>query len=165
MAMKIYSEDIARMIDPTASTLASILEDEAGDYVNDYDIDEGARRYAQKLDYELEPLGILVTGDGKAYYDEQYDPDDEQVKSLMRRIDIDEILDSVDVTIKNSNGYAYHTYQWPAIVELMDDDIREEIHADQETYDTPQKFFDEYAKRHRVKFGEEWELDKADPVW
>lgn len=101
--MKIYSDDIARLIDPTYSTLSAILKDEAGDYVDDYDIDEGARRYAQKLDYELEPLGIMVTDDGKAYYDEQYDPDDEQVISLIRGIDIDEILDSVDLT-KRSQG-------------------------------------------------------------
>lgn len=162
--MKIYSDNIARMIDPAHSTLAAILEEEAGDYVDDYDIDEGAKQYIKKLDYELEPLGLFVTDDGKVYIYDDVTPDDELVESTIQGIDIDEILDSVDITITNSQGYSHHQYQWPDIVQMMDDDIREEM-VDEETYDTNQKFFTEYAKRHLAKFGEEWELDKANPIW
>jgi len=49
-------------------------------------------------------------------------------------------------------------------VELMDDEIREEIHADLAPC-TDQEFFDEYAKRHEEKFGEEWELAKENPCY
>lgn len=164
MTMTTYSDSIARMIDPTAGTLADILEYEAGDYIDDYDIDEGARRYAQKLDYELEPLGIMVTADGHAYCDDKADIDDELVEGTIRGIDVYEILDSVDQSIKNSTGRHYSHSQWPALVQTMDPDIREQI-AQDGRYDTDQKFFEEYAKRHLAEHGEEWEPDKADPVW
>lgn len=39
-----------------------------------------------------------------------------------------------------------------AAVALMDDDIREDIHASGE-YDTPEKFLAEYERRHKEKFG------------
>lgn len=162
--MRLYSDNVARMIDPAYSTLADILKAEAGDQVDDYDIDEGAKQYIKKLDYELEPLGLFVADDGKVYVYDDITPDDELVESTIQGIDIDEILDSVDITITNSWGYSFHPYQWPAIVQMMDDDIREDM-ADDDTYNTNQKFFTEYAKRHLAKFGEEWELDKANPVW
>lgn len=40
-------------------------------------------------------------------------------------------------------------------VEIMDDDLREEVHADLAPC-TDQEFFDEYCKRHLEKFGEEF---------
>ena len=39
-----------------------------------------------------------------------------------------------------------------AAVALMDDEIREEIHA--EGYDNPQAFYEEYCRRHMDKYGE-----------
>lgn len=47
---------------------------------------------------------------------------------------------------------------------LMDDDLREEIYRDIAPC-TGQEFFDEYAKRHEEKFGEEWELAKENPCY
>ena len=38
-------------------------------------------------------------------------------------------------------------------VNLMDDDIREEVHADLAPC-TDQEFMDEYVKRHEAKYGE-----------
>lgn len=46
----------------------------------------------------------------------------------------------------------------------MDEEIREEVAADLAPC-TEQEFFTEYAKRHAEKYGEEWELDKSNPVW
>lgn len=40
-----------------------------------------------------------------------------------------------------------------AAVELMDDELREEVHADLAPC-TEQEFFDEYARRHAERFGE-----------
>lgn len=50
-----------------------------------------------------------------------------------------------------------------AAVLLMDDDLREELAAD--GYETEQEFFTAYETAHEDKFGEEWELSKAHPVW
>ena len=46
----------------------------------------------------------------------------------------------------------------------MDDDIREELAAELAPC-TEQEFFTAYAKAHAEKFGEEWELDKKNPVY
>lgn len=49
-----------------------------------------------------------------------------------------------------------------AAVALMDDDLRETIAG---TVDTDQEFFTAYEKAHETKFGESWELSKANPTW
>jgi hypothetical protein len=49
-----------------------------------------------------------------------------------------------------------------AAAALMDDDLREAIAG---TVDTEQKFLTAYEKAHEAKFGEPWELSKADPTW
>lgn len=66
------------------------------------------------------------------------------------------------------NGYIINSegtridMPWIQIVEYMDEDIAETI---DKTYGMDdQEFFEEYAKRHLEKFGEVWELDKANPV-
>lgn len=64
-------------------------------------------------------------------------------------------------TVKNSNNV---TINYDAAVELMDDDIREELAAELAPC-TEQEFFTAYAKAHAERFGEEWELDKANPVY
>lgn len=45
---------------------------------------------------------------------------------------------------------------------MMDEEVREAVHMDMAPC-TEQEFFDEYAKRHEEKFGEEWELAKKNP--
>ena len=49
-------------------------------------------------------------------------------------------------------------------VSMMDDAIRESVHGDLAPC-TNQEFFDEYAKRHEVQFGEEWEFAKENPCY
>ena len=51
-----------------------------------------------------------------------------------------------------------------AAVELMDDELREEVHADLAPC-TDQEFFDEYSRRHAERFGESWEMDKRNPCY
>ena len=51
-----------------------------------------------------------------------------------------------------------------AAVNLMDDDIREQLH-DELAPCTPQVFFDAYVSAHEKKFGEDWVLDNPNPVW
>jgi len=62
------------------------------------------------------------------------------------------------MTITNTYG---KRIDFDAAVILMDDDLREAIHA--EGIDNEQDFFDAYAKAHEAKFGETWELDKPNP--
>lgn len=61
----------------------------------------------------------------------------------------------------NSNGT---TVNYNAAVELMDDDIREAVAADLAPC-TEQEFFTEYSRRHAVKYGAPWELDKSNPTY
>ena len=65
------------------------------------------------------------------------------------------------MTVKNTYGTEIY---YEVAVELMDDDIREELTAELAPC-TEQEFFTAYAKAHAEKFGEEWELDKENPVY
>lgn len=51
---------------------------------------------------------------------------------------------------------------WDTAVNLMDDDIREDIHNAHAPCSNS-LFFDLYAAAHLAKFGEEWELTKENP--
>ena len=64
------------------------------------------------------------------------------------------------MTVKNMNNTEV---EFDAAVNLMDDEIREELAM--EGYETEQDFFRAYEIAHELKYGEEWELSKANPVW
>lgn len=59
----------------------------------------------------------------------------------------------------NTNGVEIN---FESALALMDEDIREELHAELAPC-TDQEFFSAYEARHAAKFGEEWELSKANP--
>ena len=65
------------------------------------------------------------------------------------------------MTIKNEYGYEF---DFEAAVNLMDGEICEELN-DEIAPCTDQEFFDAYCKAHEEKFGEEFELAKANPQW
>ena len=54
-----------------------------------------------------------------------------------------------------------------AAVSMMDDELRERVHAElSDILDiecAEQVFFNAYCNHHMLKFGEEWELAKANP--
>ena len=66
-----------------------------------------------------------------------------------------------DNGVLNANGTRI---DYPAAVEGMDDETREALHAELAPC-TDQEFFTAYEAAHLAKFGEEWELSKANPVW
>lgn len=66
-----------------------------------------------------------------------------------------------DKKVTNLNGAEI---DYAAAVNLMDDDIREALHLELAPC-TEQKFFTAYEDAHIAKFGKEWELSKAYPVW
>ena len=61
--------------------------------------------------------------------------------------------------VTNMNGTDIY---WNAAVELMDDEIRETLEG---KYETEQEFFSAYEQAHEEKYGEEWELSKANPTY
>lgn len=64
------------------------------------------------------------------------------------------------MTVKNRNNTEV---EFDAAVNLMDDVIREELAM--EGYETEQAFFTAYETAHEKKYGNEWELSNANPVW
>lgn len=63
-------------------------------------------------------------------------------------------------TVKNLNGAEIN---FEAAVNLMEDDLREEIHK--LGLEDNQSFFNVYEKVYFVKYGEIWELSKENPVY
>ena len=61
----------------------------------------------------------------------------------------------------NMNGTAI---DFETAVYMMDDELRESIHAELSPC-TEQEFFTAYEKAHTAKYGEEWELSKANPCF
>lgn len=61
----------------------------------------------------------------------------------------------------NQNGKAL---DFGAATILMDDEIRSRLH-DKLAPCEPQEFFSAYETAHMEKYGEEWELSKANPNW
>lgn len=64
------------------------------------------------------------------------------------------------MTVINQYG---KTINFEAAVNAMDDETREQIHA--QGIDNEQAFFDAYAAAHAAKFSEPWELDKPNPQY
>ena len=64
------------------------------------------------------------------------------------------------MTVINQSG---KEIDFTAALALMDDDIRESLHA--EGYETEQDFFTAYETAHAEKYGAPWELSKANPTW
>jgi len=56
------------------------------------------------------------------------------------------------------------TLNYDAAVNLMDDDLREQLHTELAPC-TNQDFFDAYVSAHAQKFGADWVLDDPNPVW
>lgn len=49
-------------------------------------------------------------------------------------------------------------------IELMDDELREELHA-KLTPCAEQDFFNAYAQAHEERYNEIWELNKENPIY
>ena len=65
------------------------------------------------------------------------------------------------ITVINKSGTEIN---WDAAIMLMDEDIRETLHNEMAPC-TEQEFFAAYEIAHEAKYGEEWELSKANPCY
>jgi len=59
------------------------------------------------------------------------------------------------MAVWNENGHG-DLIDYESAVALMDDDIREEMHAEG-TWDAPQAFLAEYARRHLERYQEDFQ--------
>lgn len=66
-----------------------------------------------------------------------------------------------EAIVINKNGAEIY---FDSAVNLMDDDLRECIHAELAPC-TEQEFFEAYEIAHADKYGEEWELSKPNPCY
>lgn len=92
MTTAIYSEDFATIIDPTAGSFKDLLETAAGDFSDDFDLDEAVSDYVDKLNQTVRPLGVNVTVSGMATCDADADIDRQQIEETAREVDIYEVL-------------------------------------------------------------------------
>ena len=67
----------------------------------------------------------------------------------------------MNINVINANGTAI---DFETAVYMMDDELRESTHAEFSPC-TEQEFFTVYEKAHAEKYGEEWELSKANPCY
>ena len=71
----------------------------------------------------------------------------------------------MDKNIKNAYGYEM---DFEAAYMYMDYDIRQKVDyliGKEKGWEGDQWFFDTYCRLHEEKFGEEFELAKANPCW
>jgi len=91
-----------------------------------------------------------------------------ELRRLWKISDKAELLQSLTGAEMTTQKYVINQYgkeiDFDAAVNLMDDDIREQLH-DELAPCTPQVFFDAYVSAHEKKFGEDWVLDNPNPVW
>lgn len=69
-----------------------------------------------------------------------------------------------DLIMKNVTNMNGTEIWYEQAVELMDDEIREDLH-DKLAPCSDQVFFTAYEKAHQEKFNEFWELSKENPTW
>ena len=66
----------------------------------------------------------------------------------------EELEKLADQYVEDENG---HMIDYDAAVEMMDDDLREQLHQEMAPC-TNQEFFDAYVKAHAAKFGEKFQI-------
>ena len=93
MTTAIYSEDFATIIDHTAGSFKDLLDNAAGDFAGDFDLDEAVSDYVDKLNDAVRPLGVEVTVSGMATCDADADIDRQQVEEAARGVDAYEVLE------------------------------------------------------------------------
>ena len=91
-----------------------------------------------------------------------------ELRRLWKISDKAELLQSLTGAEMTTQKYVINQYgkeiDFDAAVNIMDDDLREQLNNELAPC-TNQKFFEAYAKAHLEKFDEEFEPNKANPVW
>lgn len=109
-------------------------------------------------------IDIMLYNNGECVaFLENYDHVDDAVNFAKNNAENYEIIDveTEEILVVNASGQLIH---YNAAVNMMDDDLREELHFELAPC-TDQEFFEAYAKAHQEKFDEVWELSKNNPVY
>ena len=80
----------------------------------------------------------------------------------MTEKDVNRVLEQIADTVINEYGVEI---DMNVALNMMDDEIYQELDAKMNPCDSNQEFFDVYCEAHEEKFGEPWELAKANPVY
>lgn len=92
-----------------------------------------------------------------------YGQDGYHLEILFVEININEVRESTMGNRAVINSYG-KVVDYKLAVSFMDDEIREQLHADLVPCSN-QDFFNAYAKRHKDTFDEEWIADSENPMW
>ena len=104
---------------------------------------------------EITPLQIIENDDGT--YSIRGCIEDDNLTAQ----EVNDLLEDFDSRVLNDYNVEI---DYETAVQLMDDDLREELHANLAPC-TNQKFFEAYCEAYEEKYGEEWELAKKNPVY
>lgn len=126
--------------------------------------------------YGNEKTHLTLSDKAQAYYDvtdplriEEYETDDGYIYNItgcfdrygMTEEEVNRVLESLADAVVNEYGVEI---DFDTAVNLMDDELRERISSELAPC-TGQEFFDAYCQAHEEKYGEPWELAKANPVY
>lgn len=102
MTSAIFSNDFASIIDEAAPDFRYIITTAAGDFADDFDLDQAVSDYVAALDAAVSPLGVRVAASGVATCEAGADIDREAVAQAADTVDIDKILQDNDKTTKKA---------------------------------------------------------------
>ncbi len=123
-------------------------------------IDEALRMHPRVKKYlkEASPMKKLTCQNCGKEYDDVFD------QEMFAVIGIDKLESDTNLCPecieKRNNEVTVNgrQYDMRAVINLMDDELREEIHMDLAPC-TDQMFVDEYCRRHLAKYGEEFQVN------
>lgn len=91
-----YVPDFETIINPSATSFEDIVRTAAGDFQDDFDIENATKDYVDEINKITNPLGVSVTESGQAYCSNNADIDDDAITEGVNNIDIYEILQRHD---------------------------------------------------------------------
>ena len=87
----------------------------------------------------------------------------ENTQGYIKRLIREDLQREENGTMTRVQNEAGSWVDFDQAVELMDDDLREQLHA--EGYETEQAFFTAYEAAHAAKYGAPWALSEAHPQY
>lgn len=137
----------------TLNTALAEAEETVGTATVDFDTMDAAQTHLKKHAGTIEITdfhGDYVRVHGGAVEELEIDGDDAEFIGTVLTSELPR------VTVANDDD---HEIDFTAAVNDMDDEIREELHA--QGIDDPQEFFDAYCAAHEEKFGDEFVWNKG----
>lgn len=100
MTYTTYTDNFASVIDPNEASFYDLLCTAAGDFVDDYDMDQAVSDFVDAINEAIRPLGVVTTVSGVSYCEYGADIDDEAVQEAARDVYVYDILQKNDISGK-----------------------------------------------------------------